>query len=143
MRPSHDDYFLKILELVAARSTCARRAAGAIIVSEHNHILATGYNGVPQHFPHCIESPCEGVEDEPGNSSRCLAVHAEQNAIIQCDRLDLGRTIYVSCTPCFTCAKMIGNTLIRRVVGQETYADRTGLAVLLKAGITVDIRGTV
>ena len=134
MRPTKDEYFLKMLRLVASRSTCGRRAVGAIIVDEHGHILATGYNGVPMGMIHCIDSPCPGRGDQPGDSSRCLAVHAEQNALMQCSRLDLADTIYVSNTPCFTCAKMIANTNIRRVVSAEPYADKEGRAVLAAAG---------
>jgi len=90
MRPNHDQYFLEMLELVAARSTCCRRSVGAILVDERNRILATGYNGTPQNFGHCTkESPCPGGSDSAGDTSRCLAVHAEVNAILQCHRMDL------------------------------------------------------
>ena len=51
-RPSWDDYFLEITKLVAKRSTCLRRAVGAILVKD-KRIIATGYNGVPRGLRHC------------------------------------------------------------------------------------------
>jgi len=134
-RLTHDQYYTALLVLVAARSTCARRAVGAIIVDARNRVLSTGYNGVPSGFPHCTTEPCTGVNDPPGDSRRCLAVHAEINAIMQCSRLDLASSLYVSCTPCFTCAKAIANTPIKRVICLEEYADPMGMAVLKVAKI--------
>lgn len=139
MRPSHDAYFLQMLALVASRSTCPRRSVGAILVSDENVVLATGYNGVPRGFDHCTEHPCPGVLDEKGETSRCHAVHAEVNAVLQCSRLGDAATLYVSCTPCFSCAKMIANTGIRRIVVLEEYADRLGLRLLESSGISVEV----
>jgi len=123
-RPSKDEYFLHMLELVAARSTCIRRTVGAIITDADGIVLATGYNGTPRGFTHCIDRICKGGQDAAGDTSRCMAVHAEQNAIIQCTDLRRAHTIYVSCSPCFVCAKMIANTSIKRVVCVTEYPDR-------------------
>lgn len=143
-RLGHDDYFLEILKLLSLRSTCRRRAVGAIIVDEYHHVLSTGYNGVPRGQFHCIDekTPCPGVDDPPGDTRRCHAVHAEQNALLQCSRIDLARTLYVSCTPCFQCAKMIANTNITMVVCLEEYKDADGLEVLRRAGISVSVKLT-
>lgn len=141
-RLSSDEYYLQMLELVAARSTCPRRQVGAIIVDNAKHVLATGYNGPPRGRQHCIEVPCAGRDDERGNSDRCEAVHSEINAIMQCHDLDRAGTIYVSCTPCFSCAKAICNTNIQRVVCVEPYlGDTRGYDLLVACGITVDIGG--
>ncbi len=139
MRLTHDEYYLKMLEIVAARSTCVRRAVGAILVDERYKVLSTGYNGVPSGFSHCIDVPCLGAQDIPGDSSRCMAIHAEVNVIVQCARLDLARILYVSCTPCFTCAKMLCNTPVRRIVSAEEYSESEGLTVLRQAGIELSI----
>lgn len=135
-RLSKDEYFLAMLRLVAARGTCPRRQVGAIIATYSGQVVSTGYNGPPREHPHCISEPCPGVGQEPGDSSKCEAVHAEQNAILQAgDRLKEAYTLYVSCTPCFTCAKMIANTCIKRVVVLEPYADPRGESVFAKSGI--------
>lgn len=140
-RPTRDEYYLQMLKLVASRSTCIRRSVGAIIVDKEGHVLSTGYNGVPRDFDHCIDIPCAGSNDKSGDTSNCVAVHAEQNALLQCSDLDRAHTIYCSCVPCFVCAKMIANTNIDTIVCVEGYADRRGLEVLLIRGCNVYING--
>lgn len=142
MRLGHDAYFLALLDLARLRSTCLRRRVGAVIVDGEHHVLSTGYNGVPSRFIHCTDYPCAGALDPSGDTSRCMAVHAEVNAILQCTRLDLARTLYVSCTPCFSCAKMLVNTPIRRIVTREIYPD-TGLDVLNIAKFDVQLMDEV
>lgn len=141
-RLARDQYYLKMLELVSARSTCGRRAVGAIITDVDGHILSTGYNGVPRGVLHCTDLPCLGRHDPRGDSTRCLSVHAEINALLQCSRLDLARVIYVSCTPCFSCAKAICNTEIKRIICCELYADQQGAELLASSGITVEVYPT-
>lgn len=134
-----DAYFMNMLALVAGRSTCIRRSVGAIITDEKGAILSTGYNGVPRTFPHCINELCEGANDAAGDTRKCMAVHAEQNALLQCHRLDLAHTMYVSTSPCFTCAKLIANTNIQRVVVAQLYADTRGVDVLKQRVIRVEV----
>ena len=141
VRPSKNDYFLSMLKLVASRSTCIRRAVGAIIVDKDGHVLSTGYNGVPRDFDHCIDLPCAGANDKPGETSNCLAVHAEQNAILQCTCISNAHTIYCSCVPCFICAKLIANTNIEVVICETYYADTRGIAVLLERGCSLEVAG--
>lgn len=143
-RLSRDEYYLQMLNLVAARSTCPRRQVGAIIVDEQGHVLSTGYNGPPRNRPHCIDTPCPGRHDERGNSDRCEAVHSEINALLQCQDIERAATIYVTCTPCYSCAKAICNTNIRRVVAYEPYiGDVRGHNLLRACGITVIIHEPV
>ena len=54
MRPSWDEYFMEIAEIVKKRSTCIRRQVGAVIVKD-KQILTTGYNGSPKKLKHCEE----------------------------------------------------------------------------------------
>jgi dCMP deaminase len=130
-----------MLQLVAARSTCIRRAVGAIITDKEGHVLSTGYNGVPKDFDHCIDVPCLGASDMPGDTSSCMAVHAEQNALLQCNDLNRAHTIYCSCVPCFVCAKMLANTGIEVIICAEDYADKKGLLVLAERGCYIEIAG--
>jgi dCMP deaminase len=140
-RLSKDEYFLEMLKLVAARSTCIRRTVGAIIVSKDGHVLSTGYNGVVRGFTHCTDTPCSGANDISGNTSNCQAVHAEQNALLQCLDLNSAHILYCSCVPCFSCAKMICNTNINRVVVLQDYADTRGRDLFLQLGIELEIHG--
>jgi dCMP deaminase len=126
-RPSWDAYFMQIAHLVATRATCQRRAVGAVIVRDRR-ILATGYNGSPRGLEHC---PDEGPgHDWPRGCMRaghCIrALHAEQNALLQAAMIGIpcqGAGIYVTCQPCNTCAKMIINAGITRVIYEGHYPD--------------------
>ena len=77
---------MEMAVLTAKRSTCLRRKVGAVIVKD-KHIIATGYNGAPRGIMHCAErGGC--VREKLGVPSGerhelCMALHAEQNAIIQ------------------------------------------------------------
>lgn len=121
-RPTHDEYFLAMAFLVSTRATCARRAAGCILVNSRNHVLATGYNGVPAGMPHCTSSACDGANSLSGRDlDRCEATHAEQNALLQCKDCYQIETCYTTCSPCVTCTKLLLNTSCRRIVFFEEY----------------------
>ncbi len=134
-RPSWDDYFMDIAFQVAKRSTCDRARVGAIIVKDRR-ILTTGYNGAPAGLPHC---------DDVGHlmvGGHCMrTLHAEQNAIIQGALHGVavaGGTMYVTHQPCLTCAKMIINAGIERVVYAGEYADENAVTFLHQAGVALD-----
>ncbi|HEY1645459.1 MAG TPA: deaminase [Candidatus Saccharimonadales bacterium] len=141
VRLSKKEYFLDMLTKVASRGTCIRRKVAAIITDQDGNIIATGYNGTPRNFDHCIDNPCAGASDRPGDTSKCMALHAEQNALLHCRELREAHTIYCSCLPCFVCSKMLANTNIKVVICAEDYSDKTGLNVLLEAGMSVEITG--
>ena len=84
-RPSADEYFMNMAQLVATRSTCVRRQVGAVIVKD-KRVLSTGYNGAPKGSKHCDELGCIRVKLNVPSGTRhelCRGVHAEQNAVIQ------------------------------------------------------------
>lgn len=135
-RPSWDEYFLDIARLVAKRSTCLRRCYGAVIVRD-NIIVSTGYNGAARGEANCIDvDQCVRKQYNVPKGERyelCVAVHAEQNAMIAADPVKMqGATIYISgytrsgeqasAEPCLLCRRMIKNSMIRRVV----YLDEDG-----------------
>lgn len=134
MRIDKDSYYLNIAKAVAARSTCLRRQYGAVIVSG-DEIIATGYNGSPRGELNCCDvgecycekhsSPVdERAAKHGGQYGACVAVHAEQNAIISAARRDMrGATLYLACldepidpAPCNYCDRMIKNAGIIKVV---------------------------
>ncbi len=76
---------MDITILVAKRTTCTRRAVGAVIVKD-KRILSTGYNGAPSGIRHCAEVGClrEKLNVQSGmRHELCRGIHAEQNAIIR------------------------------------------------------------
>lgn len=122
MRPDWDEYFLIIARAAATRSDCERSKVGAVVVKDRR-VRATGYNGAPAGKPGCATCPRRLSNAVPGESSyssgatRCVAVHAEANALIHCDRSDLiGATVYVTREPCVDCTKLLQAAGVERVV---------------------------
>jgi dCMP deaminase len=142
-RPSWDEYFMQITELVASRATCLRRKVGAVLV-RNKRILTTGYNGPPSGIEHC-EKRGGCMRDElniPSGERMELsrAIHAEQNAIIQAAKMGIpieNSTLYVSTHPCFTCAKMLINAGVKKIIYKEGYPDSFAKEILKEAGVEV------
>ncbi len=140
MRPSWDEYFMEIVELIKTRSTCIRRQVGALIVKD-KRILATGYNGAPTGCSHCTEMGCMRQEMGIPSGQRhelCRAIHAEQNAIVQAAHSGTsvaGGTLYVTHQPCVLCSKMVINAGIKRIVYKGEYPDELSLRLLEEAGV--------
>jgi dCMP deaminase len=127
VRPSWDDYFLQIADAAASRATCDRGRSGCV-VTRNKSILVTGYVGSPAGLPHCDEAghQMKKIIHEDGHiTQHCTrTVHAEQNAICQAARYGIsleGGTLYCRMTPCRTCAMLIINCGIRRVVCERRY----------------------
>ena len=141
-RPSWDQYFMDIVELVSRRSTCLRRKVGAVLVRD-KRMLATGYNGPPTGIRHCAEVGC--LRDKLGIPSGerhelCRGLHAEQNAIIQAALHGVSTkdsTIYCTNHPCIICSKMIINSGIISVIYKDDYNDDLAEEMLKEAGIKV------
>lgn len=141
-RPNWDRYFLDLCEAVSKRATCDRGRSGCVIVKD-KRIMTTGYVGAPSGLPHCDEAghDMRKVLDDNGNvTQHCVrTLHAEQNAIIQAARFGIpleGATLYCKMTPCRTCAMMIINAGIKRVVCEKRYhADEDTKQMLKQARV--------
>ncbi len=141
-RPSWTDYFMNITELVAKRSTCTRRAVGAVLVKD-KQILATGYNGAPTGVSHCADTGClrEKMNIPSGERHElCRGVHAEQNAIVQAAFYGVsinGATLFCTNLPCSICAKMLINSGIKTIYYKSGYADAISEEMMSEARIEV------
>lgn len=141
-RPSWETYFMDITALVAKRTTCLRRAVGAIIVKD-KRILSTGYNGAPSHIRHCREVGCLREQLKVPSGQRhelCRGIHAEQNAIIQAAYHGVsikGAMLYCTTQPCSICAKMIINAGINAIIYASGYADPMAIEMLEEAGVAL------
>jgi dCMP deaminase len=160
-RPSTDEYFAEMVRLVASRGTCLRRRVGCVIVDAQHHVLATGYNGVHRGAPHCNEvvrsmataadkvqehwmplfheehpHACPGAHAPSGTAlTDCRAVHAEQNALLQCRDRDAIHTVYCTASPCVTCMRMLANTSVKRIVFLEEYPHAESRSIAASLGI--------
>jgi dCMP deaminase len=133
---------MEIAHVVAKRSTCLRRQVGCVLVRDRR-ILATGYNGPPKGLPHC-EDRGGCLREQLGvprgeRQEVCRALHAEQNAIIQAAvhgvSLHGEVTSYTLSQPCVTCAKMLINARVKRIVYRDGYPDELAQQMLSEAGV--------
>ncbi len=152
-RPSKDDYLMNLALLAARRTTCLRRGTGCVLADKDGRVLSIGYNGVAATLSHCNEAYVKGPSgfahpvtagrtrakgalleyphacagwDLPPGQDKCEAVHAEQNALVQCpDALRID-TAYVTLEPCPGCAKLLLNTPCWRIIFHEEHCGTTG-----------------
>jgi len=138
VRPSWDEYFMRIAHEVATRSTCPRLAVGAVIVRD-KRILTTGYNGSPSGLPHCDDVGCL-IRIVDGRESCQRTLHAEQNAIIQAAYHGVsvtGSSIYCTHQPCLMCVKMTMNAGVEEVYFAEGYPDPLAVEFAEEGGLSM------
>ena len=150
MRPDLHTFMMGIAQLASLRTTCIRRGVGCVLTNSRGHVLAVSYNGVASGLPHCNESyaltgadgsrqgfehphTCTGHNLAPGQD-KCEAIHAEQNALIQCrDPFEID-TAYVTLSPCIPCMKLLLNTGCRRIIFLEEHSNTEAKEIWEKAG---------
>lgn len=131
-RPTKDEYYINIANVINTRSTCMSTHYGAVIVN-NDEIVATGYNGAPRGEINCSDiGECYRKRLGCKRGERyelCKALHAEDNAITSAGRTRCqGATLYLagykvatgeiaSPSVCMMCARKIINSGIIRVVG--------------------------
>lgn len=136
-RPGWHKWAMGIAEAVAQRADCSRRQVGAVILDGRHRVVATGYNGAPAGAPGCLtlgacpraSSDAESlVSSYSDGETRCIALHAEQNALLRASWEDMvGSTMYVTCEPCYICRVLINGTPLADVIWKNpdgTYTQR-------------------
>lgn len=146
-RPSWDDYFFEIADSVSKRATCDRGKSGCVIV-KNKQILVTGFVGSPTGLVHCDDAGHQMkrlIHEDGKVTEHCMrTIHAEQNAICQAARQGIsieGATVYTRMTPCRTCAMLIINCGIKRVVCERKYhAGEESERMFKDAGIDLEFK---
>lgn len=125
-RPGWDEYFMGIAEAVATRADCTRRKVGAVLVDDQHRIVGTGYNGAPSGVTGCLDGGCPRgklttqelapMTDYDAGPGRCVALHAEVNAVLYAVRAARGTTCYVNHEPCGPCLRTLAGAGVARVV---------------------------
>tara|TARA_R110000824_G_scaffold128983_2_gene290120 strand:- start:124 stop:576 length:453 start_codon:yes stop_codon:yes gene_type:complete len=135
---SLDLVYLRMADDLSTLSHAKRRKVGCLVVKD-TQIISEGYNGTPRGF----DNNCEYTDNVDEVYTKPEVLHAESNAITKlarCTNSSEGATLYVTCSPCFDCAKLIIQSGVSRVVYKHLYTNRNcleALALLSKAGITV------
>ncbi len=126
-----DERYIRMASIWAENSYCKRRKVGALLVKD-KMIISDGYNGTPAGF--------ENICEDDSNVTKPYVLHAEANAITKVARSNnssLDATMYVTCSPCIECAKLIIQAGINRVVYSQQYRVTDGVDLLQRAGIEV------
>jgi len=141
---NYKNTFSDILKVIEKNSTCKRLQVAAIITKE-DRIISMGWNGVAAGQKHCCDIYKDQDIEDPlflekhHEFANANEIHAEQNAIAFAARNGISTkdtSIYVSISPCVTCAKLIISAGVKFVYYNELY-DRctTGLDLLRKSNI--------
>ena len=113
---------------LATLSKCEdRRVAALITNADGTQIYSMGINGGPKGGVQCLCSLGE----------KYTCIHAEANAIAKCTSLDENKVMFVTISPCVTCAALIANSGIKRLFYIEDYKSDLGLNLLRAQGIGV------
>lgn len=140
LRPTWDQYFMRLASLAAQRSNCMKRRVGCVVVLQ-NRVVSTGYNGTPRGLKNCGEGGCARCNDGMGSGvglGTCLCIHAEENALLEAgrERIREGTRLYCDTCPCLTCSIKIVQVGITEVVYAYGYSmDGETEKVFREAGI--------
>lgn len=133
-----DEVYLEMSDSLSSLSRAKRRRVGCLIV-KNTQIISEGYNGTPKGF----DNSCEYVDHVDHMYTKPEVIHAESNAITKLARSTNssdGATMYVTCSPCFECSKLIIQAGIVEVIYRDLYTNKNcleALVLLKKAGIVV------
>lgn len=130
---------MKTAKLFAEHSTAIRKKVGAIIVKD-DRIISIGYNGMPSGWNNVCEYWSETAQLECEWKTKPEVLHAESNAIAKLARSSEsgnGASLFVTCSPCLECAKLIYQSGIQEVFYNEEYRSNDGIEFLTKCNIPV------
>jgi dCMP deaminase len=121
------EVYMRMAEELAKRSTCARLQVGTVITDAAlSNVLGIGYNGNASGLPNRCDST------EPG---RCGCIHSELNALVKAPGSVRDKVVFVTCSPCVMCAKLIIQSGVTHVFYRHAYREPVGVSVLESAGI--------
>lgn len=127
-------WFMSMTRLTAGGSSCLRRHVGCVITRPDGFVVSCGYNHIPRPAEAC--GVCRRENYASGDRlDLCHAVHAEMDAIAHAARRGLsveGCTAYVSVFPCVTCAGVLIESGIDRVIVGDGYAGAADSAELFR-----------
>lgn len=146
-------YYMDIAIRTSQLSHALQKQVGAVVV-KNDRIISIGYNGMPSGWDNDCEDWIrkDGVSFEVNELDRDTyyhrktkpeVLHAEANAITKLAKSTEsgdGAALFVTCTPCIECAKLIHQSGISSVYYSEDYlaSKGSGESFLKQCGITVE-----
>lgn len=112
---SWDEYFMSVAQLTSMRSKDMNTKVGAVLVSQDNKILGTGYNGLPTSIDESLFP-----KSRDGNlheTKYAYTIHAEANCLLNTTVFDISNSkLYCTLFPCNECAKLIVQKRISEII---------------------------
>ncbi len=138
-KPSDDSFYMEIAQVVAKRSLCIKRKAGALLVRE-KRVLVMDSDDTPRHIKHCNENGCPACNKE-GIQLQCLCMHAEENVILQAAHHGISTKdaiVYTTDSPCLHCTQVLINAGIRELVfNEDAPLNEMTYALLREANVSL------
>ena len=131
--------YMKTAKLFAEHSYAKRKKVGAVVVKD-DRIISIGYNGMPTGWNNICEYWSETAQLESEWKTKPEVLHAESNAIAKLARSSEsgnGASLFVTCSPCLECAKIIYQSGILEVFYNQEYRSNDGIEFLTKCNIPV------
>ncbi len=122
---------MEVAEIFAGLSHDEQIRVGCCIVQE-GQILSQGWNGMPSGMDNNTRDG-EGL-------TKPEVIHAEANALMKLARNGgraAGATVYVTYSPCYSCAGLLLQAGVTRVVYNNLY-DKKAVKFLKERGVKVD-----
>ena len=145
---SFDELYMELAKKMAMKSHCVKISVGAVLAKD-TRIISVGYNGPPAKTYNCDEKWPETGCQRSVRGGCSLALHAEENAIIYASKNKInleGSTLYLTLSPCLSCARLVYSFGIKEVIYLDSYAEYKklssdeGLNFLRQFGVIVKRR---
>lgn len=130
-RPEFTEIFTEMALKLSKRSTCQRLQVGCVVTStDYRKVLSMGYNANAAG----LDNKCD--RNEKGN---CGCIHAEQNAIINCDSPRyVDKIFFITHFPCPMCMKFIINVgNVKKIYYLDEYRNKDAQELAKQSGIEI------
>jgi len=117
---------------LSKNSTCLSRKVGCVIV-KNDKIIAEAHN-----YTINCKDICRRKKENISSGARadiCNSIHAEFQALDKAGDNARDGDLFVNCSPCFLCAKIIFHKGIKRVIYDELYNDIEAINLLKDVNI--------
>jgi dCMP deaminase len=115
--------------LAFAELSTAKRSKVGCVIAKDRRIVSSGYNGT---------LPGSSNECEVDDVTRPDVLHAEENALTFAAKNGLaveGCSVYLTLSPCISCAKLMIAAGITEVIYMEQYRKTDGIDLLIANGV--------
>ena len=127
--PSWDEWFIKMMYLVAEKSKDPKTKIGALLV-RNKRLISVGYNGLPVGCDDTVEE--RNIRPEKYSWYE----HGERTSVYATAKFGIdtdGTIMYTNGTPCTDCARAVIQAGVVKVIVHKPYEDLSSMAARQKS----------